>query len=98
MNVRPSILCPAVDLGTMGHWSRDDSERELEKFVRRTFGVDHVALAMCEYDVAVGKPAPEILRVAPPLFGGLIGVAGYPVAFAVCALFPIVAIPLVPKD
>ena len=36
--------------------------------------------------------------IAPPLFGGLIGVAGYPVAFAVCALFPIVAIPLVPKD
>jgi MFS family permease len=36
--------------------------------------------------------------VAPPLFGGLIGIAGYPVAFAVCALFPLIAIPLVPKD
>jgi MFS family permease len=34
--------------------------------------------------------------VAPPLFGGLIGVVGYPVAFAVCALFPVVAMPLVP--
>lgn len=34
--------------------------------------------------------------VAAPLFGGLIGVAGYPVAFAVCALFPLAAIPLVP--
>lgn len=33
-----------------------------------------------------------------PLFGGLIGVAGYPVAFAVCALFPLIAIPLVPVD
>ena len=27
--------------------------------------------------------------VAPPLFGGLIGVAGYAAAFAVCALFPV---------
>jgi hypothetical protein len=34
--------------------------------------------------------------VAPPLFGALIGAAGYPVAFAVCALFPLVALPLVP--
>ncbi|HEX2286283.1 MAG TPA: MFS transporter [Mycobacterium sp.] len=36
--------------------------------------------------------------VAPPLFGGLIGVAGYPAAFAVCALFPVAAIPLVPAN
>lgn len=34
--------------------------------------------------------------VAPPLFGGLIAVAGYPVAFAVCAVFPLLAIPSVP--
>ena len=34
--------------------------------------------------------------VAPPLFGGLIAIAGYPVAFAVCALFPLLAIPSVP--
>jgi sugar phosphate permease len=36
--------------------------------------------------------------VAPPLFGALIGVAGYAAAFAVCALFPLIAIPLVPVD
>lgn len=36
--------------------------------------------------------------LTPPLFGALIGVLGYPVAFAVCALFPIVALPLVPAD
>jgi MFS family permease len=36
--------------------------------------------------------------VAPPLVGGLIGIAGYPVAFAVCALFPVIAMPLVPVD
>ena len=34
--------------------------------------------------------------IAPPLFGGLIGMAGYPVAFAVCAVFPLVAMPVVP--
>lgn len=34
--------------------------------------------------------------VAPPLFGGLIGIAGFPVAFAVCAVLPLLAIPVVP--
>lgn len=36
--------------------------------------------------------------LTPPLFGALIGAAGYPLAFAVCALFPALAIPLVPVD
>jgi sugar phosphate permease len=36
--------------------------------------------------------------IAPPLFGGLIGIAGYPAAFAVCALFPLMAMPVVPVD
>jgi hypothetical protein len=35
---------------------------------------------------------------ARSLFGGLIGIAGYPVAFAVCALFPLIALPLVPVE
>ncbi|GAS95127.1 sugar phosphate permease [Mycolicibacterium canariasense] len=35
---------------------------------------------------------------AAPLFGALIGLFGYPAAFAVCALFPVVAIPVVPTD
>ena len=34
--------------------------------------------------------------VAPPLFGGLIGIAGFPVAFLVCAVLPLLAIPAVP--
>ena len=36
--------------------------------------------------------------VAAPLFGGLIGVAGYPAAFAVCTLLPLLAIPAVPVE
>ena len=36
--------------------------------------------------------------IAPPLFGALIGAAGYPLAFAVCALFPLAALPLVPVE
>jgi hypothetical protein len=34
--------------------------------------------------------------ITPPLFGGLIGIAGFPAAFAVCALLPLLAIPAVP--
>jgi MFS family permease len=36
--------------------------------------------------------------IAPPVFGALIGVAGYPAAFAVCALLPLAAMPLVPAE
>ncbi|GBE66371.1 putative MFS-type transporter [Mycobacterium sp. MFM001] len=32
----------------------------------------------------------------PPVFGELIDASGYPLAFAVCALFPILALPIVP--
>ncbi len=36
--------------------------------------------------------------VGAPVFGTLIAAAGFPVAFAVCALFPLAAFPLVPAD
>jgi hypothetical protein len=35
---------------------------------------------------------------ARSLFGGLIRIAGHPVAFAVRALFPLIALPLVPVE
>jgi MFS family permease len=35
---------------------------------------------------------------AAPIFGALIGAAGYPIAFAVCAIFPLVAMPIVPVE
>ncbi|WP_170312908.1 MFS transporter [Prescottella subtropica] len=36
--------------------------------------------------------------LVPPVFGGLIAAVSFPVAFAVTALFPLVAVPLVPED
>lgn len=36
--------------------------------------------------------------IGSPLFGGLIALAGFPVAFAVCALCPVAALPLIPSD
>jgi sugar phosphate permease len=36
--------------------------------------------------------------IVPPVFGALIAAAGYPVAFALCAVFPFLAAPLVPVD
>ncbi|QBJ98528.1 MFS transporter [Rhodococcus sp. ABRD24] len=36
--------------------------------------------------------------LVPPIFGALIGVAGFPLTFAAAALFPLVAVPLVPAD
>lgn len=36
--------------------------------------------------------------ISAPLFGALIGVAGYPAAFAVCALSPLAAMPIVPVE
>jgi len=64
LGVEDPLVTSAIDLSTGSCWSPEDSERELEDFVRRTFGADAAALAMCEYDVAVGKAAAEILRVA----------------------------------
>lgn len=36
--------------------------------------------------------------VGPPVFGEVIDVTGYPLAFAVCGLFPLLALPLVPSE
>ena len=37
-----------------------------------------------------------IVAVGPPVFGELISAAGYPLAFAVCGLFPLAALPFLP--
>jgi hypothetical protein len=35
---------------------------------------------------------------APPLFGALIALTGFPVAFAVSAIFALAAVPIIPID
>ena len=62
--VEDPLLTVTMDLGTGVHWTREASEREIGKFVSGVFGDDAAALAACEFDVAVGKPPVEILRVA----------------------------------
>lgn len=34
----------------------------------------------------------------PPVFGEVIELAGYPLAFSVCGLLPLLALPIVPRD
>jgi universal stress protein A len=64
LTVEDPLLTAAMDLGTGVHWTREGSEGEIAKFVRQTFGDAAAILGTCEYDVAVGKPPVEILRVA----------------------------------
>jgi nucleotide-binding universal stress UspA family protein len=62
--VEDPLLTTAMDLGSGVHWTREISEREIARFVAQTFGDDEALIAMCEQDVAVGKPPVEILRIA----------------------------------
>src|SRR5262245_61356274 len=64
LTVEDPLLTTARDVGTGNHWTSDQSEDELTRFVTDTFAGDAALIAMCECDVAVGKPAAEILRVA----------------------------------
>lgn len=64
LTVEDPLLTEAADLGTGVRWNADDSRHELEQFAARVFDQDSSALGSLEYDVAVGKPAGEILRVA----------------------------------
>jgi nucleotide-binding universal stress UspA family protein len=64
LTVEDPLLTTARDLGTGVHWTREESEREMARFVADSFGDDATLIAMCEYDVAVGKPPVEILRIA----------------------------------
>jgi nucleotide-binding universal stress UspA family protein len=62
--VEDPLLTEALDLGAGVVWNPDDCKREMQQFAGKTFGEDAAILALLEYEVAVGKPAPEILRVA----------------------------------
>ena len=64
LTVEDPLLTEAVDLGTGVRWNPDDIKGELEHFANQTFGQASRILRSLDYEVAVGKPAPEILRVA----------------------------------
>jgi nucleotide-binding universal stress UspA family protein len=72
LTVEDPLLTVAMDLGMGIHWTRELSEGEARQFVSNSFAHDPALLAMCEYDVAVGKPSLEILRVARERSCGLI--------------------------
>ena len=64
LTVEDPLLTEAADLGTGIRWDPEHCKQEMAQFTARTFGPQSPLLATLEYDVAVGKPAPEILRVA----------------------------------
>ena len=64
LTVEDPLLTEAADLGTGVVWNREDCKREMAHFAARTFGSEAPVLASFDYEVAVGKPATEILRIA----------------------------------
>jgi nucleotide-binding universal stress UspA family protein len=63
LTVEDPLLTEALDLGTGIMWTPSHSKRELAEFAAKIFGDAHIGAGI-EYEVAVGKPASEILRVA----------------------------------
>ena len=64
LTVEDPVLTEALDLGTGIMWTPDHSQKELAQFAAKTFGAGPPVGVSLEYEVAVGKPAAEILRVA----------------------------------
>jgi nucleotide-binding universal stress UspA family protein len=64
LTVEDPLLTEAVDLGTGVVWSPDECKREMKQFATKALGADSPLLMNLEYEVVVGKPAPEILRIA----------------------------------
>ena len=64
LTVEDPLLTEAVDLGTGVIWDPEDTRKELERFTTKVFHGAAPAALVPEYEVAVGKPADEILRVA----------------------------------
>jgi nucleotide-binding universal stress UspA family protein len=64
LTVEEPLLTEALDLGTGASWTREHCQREMEQFAAKTFGAKSPILATLEYEIAVGKPPEETLRVA----------------------------------
>mgnify|MGYP003579195255 CR=1 FL=1 len=59
--VEDPLLTEAIDLGTGHVWDPEDTRRELARFASGALGGNPLKDVDVEYEVAVGKPAPEIL-------------------------------------
>jgi len=64
LTVEDPLLTEALDLGTGVMWSPEDCRRELVRFATKAVEQDAAHATALEYEVAVGRPAGEILRVA----------------------------------
>lgn len=62
--IEDPLLTEAIDLGTGHVWDPEDTRRELVKFAGHAFGATVSTSGDVEYEVAVGKPANLILRIA----------------------------------
>lgn len=62
--VEDPLLTEAIDLGTGHVWNPDDTRSELARFAANVIGTEQLKTTTIEYEVAVGKPAPQILQVA----------------------------------
>lgn len=62
--VEDPLLTTALDLETSVKWTRETSQQDAAKFVSDVFRDESAVLAQCDYEIAVGKPSVEILRVA----------------------------------
>lgn len=64
LTVEDPLLTEAVDLGTGVVWDPEDTRRELARFVSRQLRGEPIKTADVQYEVAVGKPAHQVLHVA----------------------------------
>jgi universal stress protein A len=64
LTVEDPLLTEAVDLGTGVVWDPEDTRRELARFVSRLLHGNPLKSGDAQYEVAVGKPANQILHVA----------------------------------
>ena len=62
--VEDPLLTEAIDLGTGHVWNPDDTRSELARFAANVIGKEQLKTTTVEYEVAVGKPAQQILQVA----------------------------------
>ena len=63
LTVAHPLLASGVDLGTGIVWDPDACRKELADFARKAGAHDSSSPAAFDYEVAIGKPAAEILRV-----------------------------------